>query len=350
MYANSYDKSIVEALTFLQFGDKMPVSMKELTSQYKKLCLVYHPDKNDGSEASTENFKLLQKHYLTIGEYLLNNQKVDTLAEAEEIKEFHQYNYDVKNQKCHVVLIENEMTEAWMNVLNKSYGVPENKKSPGFIYKVPFAINNKTFNITLTLYVKPKNDNKSKLHVQSVQWVNDAFMAQEMQGIYAMVQNDPAATGRAPTIGAMDAPGADSEPRAQRPEQQKKGDLKSRTKKGDLKSKGRETWNRCQEIISGIQCKFKYKHEGTHIKHMQTHNNASERDAVLNNKRNITAEEDSDEDEVNMTGIESSDGTDKAPEPEPSKTGATSFSFKILLLELKTNGRSYRVKLLTKTN
>ena len=34
----------------------------------------------------------------------------EALLEAEEIKEFHQYNYDVKNQKCHVVLIENEMT------------------------------------------------------------------------------------------------------------------------------------------------------------------------------------------------------------------------------------------------
>merc|ERR1712197_287261 len=87
---------------------------------------------------------------------------------------------------CHIIHIENKMANVWRSVLTKTYGKPKVQKSKGLIYKAQFKDNNDTHNVTLTLYIKP-SDNKSKLHVQSIQWLNEKFLVNEIQGLYNKV-------------------------------------------------------------------------------------------------------------------------------------------------------------------
>ena len=108
------------------------------------------------------------------------------LSSSPKTLDFNRFNLDIKNLKCHVIHIQNKMANVWRSVLTKTYGKPNVQKSKGLIFKAPLTDNNETHNVTLTLYIKPK-DNKSKLHVQSIQWLNEKFLVNEIQGLYNKV-------------------------------------------------------------------------------------------------------------------------------------------------------------------
>ena len=110
----------------------------------------------------------------------------DKSSSSPKTLDFNLFNLDIKNLRCHIIHIENKMANVWRSVLTKTYGKPNVQKSKGLIYKAPFTDNNETHNVTLTLYIKPK-DNKSKLHVQSIQWLNEKFLVNEIQGLYNKV-------------------------------------------------------------------------------------------------------------------------------------------------------------------
>ena len=110
----------------------------------------------------------------------------DKSSSSPKTLDFNRFNLDIQNLRCHIIHIENKMAYFWKSVLTKTYGKPNIQKSKGLIYKAPFTDNNETHNVTLTLYIKPK-DNKSKLHVQSIQWLNEKFLVNEIQGLYNKV-------------------------------------------------------------------------------------------------------------------------------------------------------------------
>ena len=63
--------ALKDALKFMKFED-MP-TMEELTSRYKRLCLVYHPDKNQNTVVMTEKFKELNRCFKLVRRAIVSN-------------------------------------------------------------------------------------------------------------------------------------------------------------------------------------------------------------------------------------------------------------------------------------
>ena len=67
--------ALKDALKFMKFND-MP-TMEELTSRYKRLCLVYHPDKNQNTVVMTEKFKELNRCFKLVRRAIVSNVSHD---------------------------------------------------------------------------------------------------------------------------------------------------------------------------------------------------------------------------------------------------------------------------------
>ena len=80
--------ALKDALKFMKFND-MP-TMEELTSRYKWLCLVYHPDKNQNAEVMTEKFKELNRCYKLVRRAIVNNASYDDDVE-EDYQDYQDY-------------------------------------------------------------------------------------------------------------------------------------------------------------------------------------------------------------------------------------------------------------------
>ena len=181
-----------EALSFMGYGDSMPISMKELVQMYHKLAIQMHPDKNGGSKEATEMTQKLISYYLFLGNLI--KSKVDTTSkeEAEGVNIFEQFetfNSDIKRMNSHTILIENSKTSQWKLVLKENFGEPKDNGDSGFIYKFMYAKEDESRELTVTLYDNP-SDGSSKLRIQSgSQFLNDLFTSQELPRCYARVRS-----------------------------------------------------------------------------------------------------------------------------------------------------------------
>ena len=70
--------------------------------------------------------------------------------------------------KSFKILIENNLSSTWEEILSKHYGVPADRENNGLHWKVEnYSDGNMTGNISIGKWHKPKKDNQSKLHIQS---------------------------------------------------------------------------------------------------------------------------------------------------------------------------------------
>ena len=188
---NQTNQTLQKALGFMGFED-IP-SMKELTMKYKKLCLTYHPDKNQGSDTK-ELFQELQQSYKVIGDQILANiDDINNVNDKDEehfinvFQVFKNFNFDKRNTKCHTVLVENKNAAFWRQVLTTNLVLHKESNSKEHIFKHINWQMNKT--VTVTLYDTPATDNQSKVHIQSGnQFVNDDYILDQMPLFYMEVR------------------------------------------------------------------------------------------------------------------------------------------------------------------
>ena len=169
----------------MQF-DETP-TMKELTTKYRKLSLEFHPDKNLNKVEAKEKFQELSRCFKLIGDFIVNNVSNATMDEEEEDfrKMFNMFNHDKRNTHCHTIFVENCNVNKWETVLKNHLGEPTiGDKHPGLIFK--HVVNSKE--LTLTLYKTPKNDNRSKVHLQGNELEADNFVLETMPVLYAEVR------------------------------------------------------------------------------------------------------------------------------------------------------------------
>ena len=210
MSAENMNNKLQEALKF--FGiDKVP-SMKELNSEYRRLALLKHPDKNSGSKEATEDYQNLLMYYRIIGDYIVANNVKDNDVSAEEqdnVNTFNNFNFDKSNKGSHTIFIEKDLVNNWKMILSQKFGIHEDKgKQHGLIFKVmDFQVNDEVFSITITLWGNPK-DNKPKLLIQNPkQFATDIFVTKELPELYSEVRK----LSGAAAIGTSDGAGANDD-------------------------------------------------------------------------------------------------------------------------------------------
>ena len=129
-------------------------------------------------------------YWRALGNQVLANHDVNTNLSDDgsfDIEIFKEFNKDQRNIESHTVIVENELAEIWATVLEARYGKPETKeKGCGLIFRHWIS---STLKFTITLYVKPKTDPRSKLHIQSPsQVLNDDYVFIHLPAIYDEVR------------------------------------------------------------------------------------------------------------------------------------------------------------------
>ena len=119
------DPEIVELLKIL--GLKNPVKtdmkMKIISSQYKKMSLIKHPDKKGGTK---EDFQELLAAYEKLGKIISDSPQEDPKDEEETSARelFNTFNFAKENIESITIFIESNMVTHWEGVLCDKFGDP----------------------------------------------------------------------------------------------------------------------------------------------------------------------------------------------------------------------------------
>ena len=167
---------IKEDLKTLEIDESQDLNFKYLTAKYKKLAKLRHPDREGGN---TEEFQKLSNAYCRFIKYIENNQKNEPFEETErdfETEFFMKHNIMKKCSASYVVYIQDDLVDQWRMILEKHIVVHKIDKGKSIF---------KTGEITITLYIRPKKDPRSKLHIQSGdQQKNMEFILEKLSMFY----------------------------------------------------------------------------------------------------------------------------------------------------------------------
>ena len=151
-------EAIKDDLKVLNIDDKQEITKDYVTAKYKNLAKVRHPDKEGGN---TGDFQRLLSAYRSIIQFLEDNQDKEPFEEKEkdfETEFFMKHNIMKECTTSYVVYIQDQFVDRWRKVLERHITVHKMDKTKAIF---------KTGLITVTLYVRPKKDPRSKLHIQS---------------------------------------------------------------------------------------------------------------------------------------------------------------------------------------
>ena len=169
---------IKDDLALLEIDENQELTIRYVTVKYKRLAKVVHPDRVRGDKCK---FQEIQNAYKRIINYIEENQKMeDDIGEDDYEKDFFvKHNIMKECMTSFVVYIEELLVDKWKKVLESHLGITKMDKC-----RVIF----KSVDITITLYEKPKKDNRSKLHIQSGnQEKNLEFIVETLSTFYREV-------------------------------------------------------------------------------------------------------------------------------------------------------------------
>ena len=167
-----FPTEIVNDLKVLHIDDTENVTIKLVTTKYKTLAKVVHPDKIGGP---AEAFQELLNAYKRVVEYIENNTN-DTDEVNFEKEFFMRHNIMKECSTSFVIYIQEELLEKWKEILLKHLVI--HRLDTGRLIL-------KHGQITITLYEKPKVDQRSKLHIQSKnQEMNLMFIVDNLCAYY----------------------------------------------------------------------------------------------------------------------------------------------------------------------
>ena len=174
----SQNDHIKDDLEMLGINKDQELTIRYVTLKYKRLAKVVHPDRAGGDKCK---FQEILNAYRRIIRYIEDNQNMeDEQVEDDFEKEFFMKHNILKEcLTSYVVYIEEILVDKWKKVLENHLGIQKMDKC-----RVIF----KSIDITITLYEKPKKDNKSKLHIQSGNQVkNLEFIIEKLSTFYREV-------------------------------------------------------------------------------------------------------------------------------------------------------------------
>ena len=101
------------------------LKMKIITSQYRRMSLIKHPDKG----GSKEDFQELNKAYEKLGK-IINKTPQEDPEDREETNArdlFKTFNFSKENVESITIFIETSMVKHWETVLTEKFGDPTDR-------------------------------------------------------------------------------------------------------------------------------------------------------------------------------------------------------------------------------
>ena len=177
-------------LNTLDLSSTDTITLAVVTKKYKSMSLLLHPDKNPQNvQKHTDLFQELNSSYRRLIDHIHKN--IDkTQIDGEELNLYEYYNLHniVKENRTSVTVnIENERENQWETTMTSLFGPATiNKDKTGKIWQVQ-NYQDSNQKVTITLYIRPKSDNQSKLHIQSGASWDKVFSTLELPVIYQKV-------------------------------------------------------------------------------------------------------------------------------------------------------------------
>ena len=177
-------------LDTLDLSNEDFITLAVVTKKYKSLSLLLHPDKNPQNvQKHTDLFQELNSSYRRLFDHIHKN--IDkTQIDGEELNLYEYYNLHnivKENRNSVTVTIENSRAKQWETTMTSLFGPATiNKDRTGKIWQV-HNYQNSDQKVTITLYIRPKSDNLSKLHIQSGASYDKVFSTLELPVIYQKV-------------------------------------------------------------------------------------------------------------------------------------------------------------------
>ena len=167
------DEDLQKDLDILNIKQSDEITIKFITSKYKKMAKIKHPDREGGE---TSDFQDLQDAYKRLVKHF--EGKVESDEEINYEKEFFMRNNVMKECKSSfVVYVQDALADNWRKIFQKHLKTHKAEGNSHFIFK--------TASITITLYITPKRDPRSKIHIQGIdQKMNLEFILEKLSLFY----------------------------------------------------------------------------------------------------------------------------------------------------------------------
>ena len=168
----------------IELGKEEQLTIRFVNLTFKRHARIKHPDKPGGTK---EEFQVLINAYRRVIKYLEEVKLDDIVVNDDHFEKefFMRSNFPKENKTGFTVILQNELSSEWKETLVKNYGDGQNLPSGGIMFKKDL--------ITFTLYIKPKSDKKTKVHVQSgSQEANFDFVFNDLPLLFkqVLVQKD----------------------------------------------------------------------------------------------------------------------------------------------------------------
>ena len=162
-------------LATLDIEEGSRLTSKLLSTKFKKLALIQHPDKKGGSKEAFQNLKNAYDRLIDmLGD---DHQDADDNYESEFFKKS---NFPLEKKTSFVVILENKLADKWEYTLKDVYGEEKALDNGGIQFKVD--------SMTVSFYNKPKKDNKTKvlIHGKNKAAISN-FVFETMPKVYRRV-------------------------------------------------------------------------------------------------------------------------------------------------------------------
>ena len=117
-------------LLTLEIEEGRKLTSRVLTSAFKRLAKIFHPDKKGGTK---EEFQNLQNAYNRLAAMVVDgNDESDENYEAEFFKKS---NFPLEKKTCFVVILENSFADQWEHTLKDLYGTENPLDNGGIQFK-----------------------------------------------------------------------------------------------------------------------------------------------------------------------------------------------------------------------
>ena len=182
--------NLEEALKTLEFPDvKNLPKLKEIQKQFRKLCILRHPDKNGGTEEATADFQKLLHAYQVAGDaadQIKPEENDDEDIIARKIFEQFQFSSVKVNSQSITIKTEKNLNSTWVEILTTNFGQPIDKGVNGKKFTMVDRCDDASSHVFLTLY------HTGNLLIQAgnnIQSKNIHFLNCHLQDLFMQVYN-----------------------------------------------------------------------------------------------------------------------------------------------------------------